>query len=98
MPNYTCIYLDFVRGFGLYTCERSAKNVNMQFGCGYSLVLVQVRCIYETDFTAPTLVMLNTFMYYLGPNKQGLVTYIQENVYIGNTLLAELSKLTYVED
>ena len=83
MPNYTCIYLDFVHGFGLYTCERSAKNETMQFGCGYSLVSVQVRCICET---APNLVMLNTFMYYLGPNKHGLVTYIQVNVYIGNTL------------
>ena len=26
------------------------------------------------------------FQYYLGPNKHGLVTYIQVNVYIGNTL------------
>ena len=31
--------------------------------------------------------------------KHGLVTYIQVNVYIGNTLSwDELSKLTYVED
>ena len=38
----------------------------------------------------------------LGPNKHGLVTYIQVNVYIGNTLswlnIVELSKLAYVED
>ena len=37
----------------------------------------------------------------LGPNKHGLVTYIQVNVYIGNTLngstVAELSKLMYGE-
>ena len=41
-------------------------------------------------------------LYFLGPNKHGLVTYIQLNVYIGNTLSwlngGELSKLTYIED
>ena len=41
--------------------------------------------------------------FFLGPNKNGLVTYIQVNVYIGITLscgstVDELSKLTSVED
>ena len=37
----------------------------------------------------------------LRPNKHGLVTYIQVNVYIANShgsTVDELSKLTYVED
>ena len=46
-------------------------------------------------------VMFATIMCMLGPNKHGLVTYIQVNVleiHFPGSMVAELSKLTYVED
>ena len=69
VPNYTCIFLDFV------ICEKSAKNEKMQFGFCLDLVLVRFQCFCEMALTLSLLIsgdfcrLLITYLNSLDPDQ-----------------------------